>query len=323
MTAVRRHVLGDAVSAERYLAAAVSLGQELTSVTAASAGRTLARLIPGFRFRGIEQRLSVWDLFVIWHWATMQLPTVPSAPMRNQAHGGPVFLPWHRMFLLRMEQQLQRVSGDPDAGLPYWDWAVAGGDLPPSEQLNQPLWSDALLGPARGEVDRGPLAGHRVRVEERVDGLWSIPPRALQRAAATRVARLPRSADVDRALGAARYDRAPWDSSVTTLRNLVEGWIDGPQLHNRVHVWVAGDMLVGTSPNDPVFYLNHANVDRIWESWMAAGVRTYEPAANEPGAPSGHRLDDAMVALLGAPQTPRQVLDPNAWYAYDTHYSLP
>jgi len=323
MTAVRRHVLADGISAQRYLAAAVSLGQELTSVTASTAGSTLARLIPGFRFRGIEQRLSVWDLFVIWHWSTMQLPTVPAAPMRNQAHGGPVFLPWHRMFLLRMEQQVQRVSGEPDAGLPYWDWTVAGGDLPPPEQLNQPLWTDALLGPARGEVDRGPLSGLVVRVEERVDGLWSIPPRAVQRQAATRVTRLPRSADVDRALSTARYDRAPWDSSVTTLRNLVEGWIDGPQLHNRVHVWVAGDMLVGTSPNDPVFYLNHANVDRIWESWMVARARTYEPAADEPDAPSGHRLDDAMVALLGDALTPRQVLDPNAWCAYDAHYPVP
>ena len=72
-----------------------------------------------------------------------------------------------------------------------------------------------------------------------------------------------------------------------------------------------------------MFYLNHANVDRIWESWMVAGDRTYEPAPGEQGAPSGHRLDDAMVALLGDPMTPRQVLDPNAWYAYDAHYSLP
>jgi len=38
-----------------------------------------------------------------------------------------------RLFLIRLEQQLQRVTGDPDAGLPYWDWA-ADGTLPPAEQ---------------------------------------------------------------------------------------------------------------------------------------------------------------------------------------------
>ena len=27
-------------------------------------------------------------------------------------------------------------------------------------------------------------------------------------------------------------------------------------------------MAPATSPNDPVFYLNHCNVDRIWEAWL-------------------------------------------------------
>src|SRR5690606_10124093 len=146
-----------------------------------SASQVLARAIPGFRLRGIDQRLSVWDLFVVWHWAAMQLTTPPPATMRNLAHGGPVFLPWHRMYLIRLEEQLQRVSGDPDAGLPYWDWAVAGGDLPPADQARTPLWSDQLLGPATGTVDAGPLADHRVRIEERDDGLWSVPARPIER----------------------------------------------------------------------------------------------------------------------------------------------
>src|SRR5829696_1697483 len=39
-------------------------------------------------------------------------------------------------------------------------------------------------------------------------------------------------------------------------------------MHNQVHVWIGGDMGPATSPNDPVFYLNHCNVDRIWEAWL-------------------------------------------------------
>ena len=317
MTAVRTHILVDSTAAQRYLDAAVDLSTGLTSVTSRSASQVLARVIPGFRMRGIEQRLSVWDLFVIWHWASMQLSTSPRAAMRNLAHGGPVFLPWHRMYLLRMEQQLQRHSGVAEACLPYWDWAVAGGDLPPAQQLNGALWTDAFVGTARGDVTTGPLAGHVIRVEERDDGLWSIPPRPIQRAAGVQVTTLPQSAHVRAALGNDRYDRDPWDSSVVTHRNLVEGWVNGPQLHNRVHVWVGGDMLPGTSPNDPVFFLNHCNVDRIWESWMTDHGRTYEPGAGTPGAPIGHRIDDAMIALIGESFTPRQVLDPTPWYSYD------
>jgi tyrosinase len=317
VTAVRASILADLVGAQRYLSAAVSLSTEITSVTARSASQVLARAIPGFRMRGIDQPLSVWDLFVIWHWATMQLSTSPPAAMRNLAHGGPVFLPWHRMYLLRMEQQLQRVSGEADAGLPYWDWAVAGGDLAPAQQLNQALWTDAFLGTPRGTVSTGPLAGHLIRIEERDDGLWSIPPRQIQRAAAIRVSTLPRSAHVRAALEHDRYDRDPWDSSVVSHRNLAEGWVNGPQLHNRVHVWIGGDMLPGTSPNDPVFFLNHCNIDRIWESWMTGNGRTYQPGNDAPGSPAGHRIDDAMIALLGQPFTPRQVLNPSDWYSYD------
>ena len=39
-------------------------------------------------------------------------------------------------------------------------------------------------------------------------------------------------------------------------------WMDGPRLRNLVHVWVGRDMSPGSSPNDPVFFLNHCNVDR-------------------------------------------------------------
>src|SRR5215218_3499411 len=280
MSAVRTDILADATGAKRFLDAAVGLSTELTTVTTQSASQVLARTIPGFRMRGINQRLAVWDLFVIWHWAAMQLSTSPPATMRNLAHGGPVFLPWHRMYLLRMEQQLQRLSGQADAGLPYWDWAVAGGDLPAAQQLTRAPWTDTVLGPSRGAVTTGPLADHVVRIEERDDGLWSVPPRPIH-------------------------------------RNLAEGWHNGPQLHNRVHVWVGGDMLPGTSPNDPVFFLNHCNIDRIWESWMVQHGRTYVPTNSQAGAPTGHRLDDAMVALLGQSLTPADVLDAGQWYAYD------
>ena len=37
--------------------------------------------------------------------------------------------------------------------------------------------------------------------------------------------------------------------------------------HNRPHVWVGGTMVTYSSPADPIFWLHHANIDRIWSLW--------------------------------------------------------
>ena len=67
-------------------------------------------------------------------------------------------------------------------------------------------------------------------------------------------------------------------STTKGFRNGLEGWINGPQLHNRVHVWVGGlihtvagqtgSMGLMSSPNDPTFFLHHSNIDRIWVQWQ-------------------------------------------------------
>lgn len=73
-----------------------------------------------------------------------------------------------------------------------------------------------------------------------------------------------------------------------------------------------------TSPNDPVFYLNHCNVDRIWEAWLVRRGRTYAPTAASPGAPVGHRLNDPLYSILIAQVvTPADLLEVSAYYSYD------
>jgi tyrosinase len=44
------------------------------------------------------------------------------------------------------------------------------------------------------------------------------------------------------------------------------------QIHNAVHIAVGGDtgtMSGPSSPADPVFFLHHANIDRLWARWQA------------------------------------------------------
>jgi tyrosinase len=69
----------------------------------------------------------------------------------------------------------------------------------------------------------------------------------------------------------------------------------------------------GFSPNDPIFFLHHANVDRLWAHWQTqrlAAVPGSTPENHYPPptqlspfdgdpAPLGHRLNDAMWPWIG------------------------
>jgi tyrosinase len=68
-----------------------------------------------------------------------------------------------------------------------------------------------------------------------------------------------------------------------------------------------------------VFWLNHCNVDRLWEAWMTRRGRTYVPGPGQ--GPPGHRANDPLFSIVWDSMTPSQVLDPTEsgldWYRYD------
>ena len=117
----------------------------------------------------------------------------------------------------------------------------------------------------------------------------------------------------------ATYDSFPWDNN--TSNSAFRQRVESP-LHDVVHVWVGnvqGDMSVGTSPNDPVFFLHHANVDRIWRAWQnRANQNAYLPPDTEPVWLDGHRLSDTMFNLFGDTISPADMLNVDAEYTYDT-----
>ena len=243
---------------------------------------------PGARIFGtaaeLNRPLSWWDLFTWWHLAAMSWPTPGGG---NRAHGGPIFAPWHRSYLRRLEEAIQAVTGDRNFGLPYWDWA-ADGELSPAAQLAAPIW--ATSGPPRGEVTSGPFGALRVRFvpTRRQPRVRRARPADLRAAGRTEPApTLPNRADQTRTLADATYDRPEWDLAADSFRNKLEGWRDAqtpprqpPRMHNRVHVFVGGSMGPASSPNDPIFFLNHCNVDRSGRrGWGATGGRTRRPQA--------------------------------------------
>lgn len=53
--------------------------------------------------------------------------------------------------------------------------------------------------------------------------------------------------------------------------------------HNPVHNLIGGSMSsVTVSPRDPIFWLHHANIDRLWAAWCAAGNGRTMPVKTDP-----------------------------------------
>jgi tyrosinase len=215
------------------------------------------------------------------------------------AHRCPAFLPWHREFLLQFERELQTAANSPSLGLPYWNWSV---DQSPAGAP----WTDDLLGGdgMDGPVTTGPFAGKTnwplTLSEDGVDELI----RGFGRDT-TYGKRLPNQAEEAATLAMTPYDGAPWSDTEATFRNELEGWLltagsDLPVgMHNLVHIWVGGtkgSMLPSTSPNDPVFFLHHSNIDRLWAKWQRAHPSgpLYLPGTPLPEEP-GQGVDEPMI----------------------------
>ena len=321
MAAVRSNILTDAGARQRFIEGILALNDELSGIQSESLG------LPG-----ISQELSTYDLFVLLHHRSMMALTPPSQADRNAAHSGPAFLPWHRFMLIFLEAQLQRLLGDPDLGLPYWSWAD-DGELPGAQQPASPLWAPDCVGgdgdPAADlAVTDGPFSadsGWRVRIAIDSNNTLRSVSRPLRRQFDTETG-LPRRADVGAAMDQGDYDASPWNRESAGFRNRLEGWAPAetqPNDHNRVHVFVGGDMLYSSSPNDPVFFLNHCNVDRIWAARLnGAHEPRYLPGADAPNELFRHRIDDPLFSIFTSDDdtrwTPRRMLEVADIYSYDS-----
>ncbi|MGF1427992.1 tyrosinase MelC2 [Kitasatospora sp. LaBMicrA B282] len=245
-----------------------------------------------------------YDTFVSTHNSFIMSDTDTS---ERTGHRSPSFLPWHRRFLLQFEQALQAV--DASVTLPYWDWTA---DRTPDASL----WGPDLLGgdgrSSDGQVTTGPFAF--------ATGNWTltVAPDSrtyLARALGAAGGDLPSKADVDTVLGLTPYDAAPFNSTSDGFRNNVEGWV-GPNLHNRVHVWIGGQMSSGMSPNDPVFWLHHCFIDRLWAGWQARHPdQGYLPTDPTQDVVALHQPMKPWNDV-----TPADLLDHTRYYTYDSAY---
>lgn len=256
-----------------------------------------------------------YDTFIKRHMTAMMTPT-PAGSQSNAAHSGPIFLPWHRAALWELETLVLSVAPTLP-GLPYWFWAseaANNGGVPSRSKL----WTSSYFGTdgdkANGDrVLNGPFKDWKALVYNSSTGAFTTrtTPGLVRRLGRDPggSTTLPDQSQVTDLFKYTTYDVAPYGPSTASFRSRLEGWNGSPRLHNQVHRWIGGDMLVGTSPNDPIFWLHHANVDRLWWAWQNSStpMRDYHPLSGS--SPVGQRVTDTMKFLESSTWTPQQVLN--------------
>lgn len=244
---------------------------------------------------------SVWDQYNAIH-KMIQNAFAPGSPTVNFGHGGSgsySFFSWHRYFLYRFELDLQGYV--PGVMIPYWDWTDPA-----------PLMTNTFMGPngviaANNVIQQGYFAFDKPGAGVNATALpgwwppslvgWRLPSMfpashtgGLRRQTGN-VALLPAVADIQEVLGKSTY------ADFQVAMEAGTGISSGNQLHNGMHGWLGGGNAstgghmrnAAVSPHDPLFYLHHCNVDRLWAMWQMDGHQTEYP--NSGGDPHHHRND--------------------------------
>ncbi|XP_063181286.1 tyrosinase [Chroicocephalus ridibundus] len=263
------------------------------------------------------RNINVYDLFVWMHYYASRDTLLGGSSVWRDidfAHEAPGFLPWHRVFLLMWEREIQKITGDENFTIPYWDWRDAkdcvvctdeymGGRHPTNPNLLSPasFFSSWQVICTRSEEYNSQQALCNATSE----GPILRNPGNNDK---SRTPRLPTSAEVEFCLSLTQYESGSMDKMANySFRNTLEGFADPRTaisnisqsgLHNALHIYMNGSMSqVQGSANDPIFVLHHAFVDSIFERWLRRHRPMLEvyPAAN---APIGHNRENYMVPFI-------------------------
>ncbi|MGH4009063.1 MAG: tyrosinase family protein [Pseudonocardiaceae bacterium] len=240
----------------------------------------------------------------------------PGARWNECQHQSWYFLSWHRMYLYYFERiaraAVVSAYGPSDFALPYWNY-----DQPfPANTLPRPFREPTLPDGSANPLFLPPPQ----RRSDIVNG-FQLSPLVTSSSAAMAMTNFigPPGAG----FGGGRRPPAQFGGSVGGLEQTP---------HNGIHVQVGG---VGSgqcqgglmidpfcAALDPIFWLHHANVDRLWNQWLALGDGRANPSdaawLDQPF--TFHDETGAAVTLTGA-----QVVDSAAQlhYRYDTEPSVP
>jgi len=179
-------------------------------------------------------------------------------------HGSWFFLSWHRMYLHEFEGIVRVLSGDPNFTLPYWNYAVASQRAIPLifRDSNSPLFTDLRA------------AG--------VNAGGALPASAVSNAVALSYKNFSATKSQPGTFGLNLSF-----GGLTVSNPLHFGRHHGQlesQPHDVIHDVLGGDQGLMADPNtaaqDPIFYLHHSNIDRLWKRWLDQGGGRKNPSVS-------------------------------------------
>lgn len=227
------------------------------------------------------------------------------------------FLPWHRIYIYWFERIVRAAviahGGPHDWALPYWNYSrgFPANTLPPAFRVTAlPDGSANPLYVAQRNADPPPG----------VNGGAQIPDDAASYAYAFQFTEFTQDAEPF-GFGGVESPATQFDSGTGQLEN---------QPHNIIHDLVGGEAFgecaggLMSDPMcaaaDPIFWLHHANIDRLWPLWIAQGDQRANPTdpnwLNQPF--TFYDENGAAVVMTAA-----QVLDTVAQLGYRYDDQLP
>jgi tyrosinase len=222
-------------------------------------------------------------------------------------HGSWYFLPWHRGYLIAFEQAIRAeivaLNGPADWTLPYWNYFGSGQQaIPPA--FASTTWPDGNDNPLY-ETHRYGRNG---------DGVVVIPLDDPEPDLDIYLDALDDSFFAGSAGGAQGFGGA--DTGVTNHGGGTHGNVESNP-HDLIHVLVGGMRTPGlmsdpdTAGLDPIFYLHHANIDRLWEVWRRNSTTHTDPGGDTSWPKGPAPAGGPAFAMPVPATTPGQ--DPTQW----------
>jgi tyrosinase len=218
---------------------------------------------------------TCWRYLAEVHGSSIARGDWPRGATWNECqHSSWYFLPWHRIYLHYFErvvrQTVSTLGGPDDWALPYWNYSdprrPSARRLPPA--FREPQMPSGEPNPLfvsqRSQSNPDINGGEEVDLED---------------------------VDIGAAMAEMHFSEPTGDPRFAGFGGPVTGWNhSGGSVgslenipHGMVHVEVGGIQPLGwmsrfaTAGRDPIFWLHHANIDRLWKVWLNQGSRVNPP----------------------------------------------
>jgi Common central domain of tyrosinase/Polyphenol oxidase middle domain len=210
-----------------------------------------------------------------------KLGFMPEINVFNQCpHGNWWFLPWHRAYLYYFERILRWAAKDPTLALPYWNYSDPDQrELPrvfrepTTDGKPNPLYlpESAVFTDSQGKTQvfpmrDGPLNSFPTALTQLTKGATSLAALRViaytnsDPAPASQGFGSPRACDATCGCGSGALESTPHNK----VHNAIGG--NTVMVGDAFRVGFMGD--IATAARDPIFWLHHSNIDRLWESWV-------------------------------------------------------